>query len=66
MPQENMNQESRMKKADEIRNYLIEGINQNESISKKHKKVEFSIILNTRVLQFLQLLDEFPFLILLL
>ena len=66
MPQENMNQEFRMKKADEIRNYLIEGINQNESISKKHKKVEFSIILNTRVLQFLQLLDEFPFLILLL
>ena len=61
-----MNQEFRMKKADEIRNYLIEGINQNESISKKHKKVEFSIILNTRVLQFLQLLDEFPFLILLL
>ena len=66
MPQENMNQEFRMKKADEIRNYLIEGINQNESISKKHKKVEFSIILNTCVLQFLQLLDEFPFLILLL
>ena len=66
MPQENMNQEFRMKKADEIRNYLIEGINQNESISKKHKKVEFSIILNARVLQFLQLLDEFPFLILLL
>ena len=66
MPQENMNQEFRMKKADEIRNYLIEGINQNESISKKHKKVEFLIILNTRVLQFLQLLDEFPFLILLL
>ena len=61
-----MNEEFRMKKADEIRNYLIEGINQNESISKKHKKVEFSIILNTRVLQFLQLLDEFPFLILLL
>ena len=39
MPEENINQEFRMKKADEIRYYLIEGINQNESMSKKHKKV---------------------------
>ena len=29
MPEENINQEFRMKKIDEIRNYLIEEINQN-------------------------------------
>ena len=28
-----------MKKIDEIRNYLIEEINRNKSMSKKHKKV---------------------------
>ena len=39
MPEENMNQEFRLKKIDEIRNYLIEGINRNELMSKKHKKV---------------------------
>ena len=31
-----MNQEHRFKKFDEIRNYLIEEINQNELRSKKH------------------------------
>ena len=39
MSEENMNQEFRLKKIDEIRNYLIEGINRNELMSKKHKKV---------------------------
>ena len=39
MPQKNMNQEFRLKKIDEIRNYLIEEINRNELMSKKHKKV---------------------------
>ena len=39
MPEKNMNQEFRLKKTDEIRNYLIEEINRNELISKKHKKV---------------------------
>ena len=34
MPEENMDQ-----KIDEIRNYLTEGISQNELMSKKHKKV---------------------------
>ena len=34
-----MNQEFRLKKIDEIRNYLIEEINRNELMSKKHKKV---------------------------
>ena len=44
MPEENMSQEFRLKEIDEIRNYLIEGINQNELMSKKHKKV--SSVLN--------------------
>ena len=39
MSKENLNQEFRLKKIDEIRNYLIEEINRNESMSKKHKKV---------------------------
>ena len=30
MPEENINQEFRLKKTDEIRNYLIEEINQNQ------------------------------------
>ena len=37
--QKSIAQESRLKKIDEIRNYLIEERNQHESISKKHKKV---------------------------
>ena len=39
MTEANMNQELRLKKIDEIRNYLIEEINRNELMSKKHKKV---------------------------
>ena len=39
MPEETMNQEFRPKKIDEIRNYLIEEINRNELMSKKHKKI---------------------------
>ena len=39
MPEENINQEFRLEKIDEIRNYLFEGINQNKLMSKKHKKV---------------------------
>ena len=38
VPEENMNQEFRLKETDEIRNYLIEEINQNELMSKKDKK----------------------------
>ena len=37
--EENVNQEFRLKKIYEIRNYLIEEINRNELMSKKHKKV---------------------------
>ena len=39
MPEKNMNQEFILKKRDEIRNYLTEERNQNELMSKKHKKV---------------------------
>ena len=39
MPKENINQEFRLKKLDEMTNYLIEEINQNKLTSKKHKKV---------------------------
>ena len=42
--QKGIAQESRLKKIDEIRNYLIEEINQHELISKKHKKsIEFKL-----------------------
>ena len=36
MPVENMNQEFRLKKVNEIRNYLIQETNRNELMSKKH------------------------------
>ena len=38
MPGENINQEFRMKKLDQLTNYLIEKINQNKLMSKKHQK----------------------------
>ena len=38
MSEKNISQEFRMKKAAEIRNYLLKEINQNELTSKKHKK----------------------------
>ena len=39
MAEENISQEFRLKNFDETRNYLIEEINRNELMSKKHKKV---------------------------
>ena len=39
MVEENISQEFRLKNIDEAKNYLIEEINRNELISKKHKKV---------------------------
>ena len=39
MAEENISQEFRLKNIDETRNYLIEEINRNELMSKKHKKV---------------------------
>ena len=41
MSDENMSQEFRLKKIDEIRNYLIEEINQNELIRSIKKFVLF-------------------------
>ena len=39
----NISQEFRLKNIDETRNYLIEEINRNELMSKKHKKVGSSL-----------------------
>ena len=39
MAKENISQEFTLKDIDETRNYLIEEINRNELINKKHKKV---------------------------
>ena len=39
MPEGNINQEFRLTKINETRNYLIEEINRNELMSKKHKNV---------------------------
>ena len=39
MVEENISQEFRLKNIDETRNYLIEEINPNELMNKKHKKV---------------------------
>ena len=39
MSEENITQEFRLKNVDETRNYFIKEINQNELMSKKHKKV---------------------------
>ena len=39
MAEESISQEFKFKNIDETRNYLIEEINRNELMSKKHKKV---------------------------
>ena len=39
MPEDNINQEFRLKKVDDIKNYLLGEVNQNELMSKRHKKV---------------------------
>ena len=38
MAEKNINQEFRLKKINEKRNHVIEEINRNELISKKHKR----------------------------
>ena len=38
MFEENISQKFRLKKIDETRNYFIEEVNQNELMSKRHKK----------------------------
>ena len=47
MAEENINQESTVKNIDKTRNCLVEEIQQNELINRKHKKVCKTIILNT-------------------
>ena len=39
MPEKNINQEFRLKKIDEMRNYLNEELNQNKLMNKKYKNV---------------------------
>ena len=39
MVEENISQEFRLKNKDETKNYLIEELNRNELMSKKHKNV---------------------------
>ena len=53
MSKENISQEFRLKNIDETRNYLFEEINQNELMSKKHKKVY----------RFLNYVEYFPILV---
>ena len=43
MAEENISQELRLKNIDETGNYLIEEINRNELISKKHKRVSTTL-----------------------
>ena len=66
MSEENISQEFRLKKIDEARNYFIEEINQNELMSKKHRKVcrVLNYIEHLFILVSLQLLDVFPYLVL--
>ena len=56
MVEENITQEFRLKNIDETRNYFFEEIEQNELMSKKHKKVcttlnyiEHFLILTSRI-----------------
>ena len=68
-----MSQEFRLKNIDETRNYFLEEIKENELISRKYNKVCTSyieillirIILNTFLVEFLQLVDVLQYLFLL-
>ena len=44
MAEENISQKFILKNIDETRNYLIEEINRNDSMSKKHKKICTTLI----------------------
>ena len=43
MAEENISQEFRLKNTDETRNYLVEEINRNKLMSKKHKKASTTL-----------------------
>ena len=61
-------QEFRLKDIDKARNFFLEEIKQNELMSKKHKNVctTLSFVEHFPSVNFLQLLDLFKFLLLLL
>ena len=64
MTEDFKSQEMRMKNIDETKNYFIGGINENESISNKHRKVcKIISYINTSFFWLLWLLDEFLFII---
>ena len=44
MGEENISKEFRLNNIEEIKNYFIKEINQNEIMSKKHKKVSIILI----------------------
>ena len=69
MSEENITQKFTPKNIDKIRNYLIEEINQNELISKKHKTVyrnlnymEYSLILISTIIGCV-FISDFAFLV---
>ena len=73
MEEENIRQEFKLKNIDETKNYLTEEMNQNKLVNKQDKKICTTLkLLNTffnfKFFQFqpVQLLDVFPFLLLLL
>ena len=62
MPEENKSQEFRLEYIDETRNYLLEEINRNELMSKKHKKlcttlnyIEHFLILASAITRFVSI-----------
>ena len=61
-----LGQEFRLENIDETRNYLIEEINRNELMSKKHKKVCTTLNYIEHFLILGSTLDVFPFLLFLL
>ena len=67
MAEENISQEFRLRNIDGTRSYLIEEINRNELMRKKHKKICATLhYIETFLFYLLQLLGMFPFLLLLL
>ena len=68
MKEENISQQFRLKNIEEIKIYFIREIDQNELITKKHKKLckTLNYIEHILIFAFLVLLGVFPFLLLLL
>ena len=68
MKEENISQQFRLKNIEEIKIYFIREIDQNELMTKKHKKLckTLNYIEHILIFAFLVLLGVFPFLLLLL